>query len=110
MLPHLYCILEFTRNEEKVYLWCVSVFYKGEQCFSFIEVTKGRDNGYVNYSIKRYRDGLWIVILDRVKIIAQIKEKRIKITDTYKSINVSDKEMFEILKKELNYVVQKQEV
>lgn len=103
MLPHQNCILQSGSR----YFWCVSICYKSEQLLTFIEVEKSEKfaNGKVvsvNYAIKRFQNGMFIVSYPRSVLMAKIKEKAIKINDTA-NVALSDKEMNLIISKELSY-------
>ena len=103
MLPHEKCILQSGSR----YFWCVSVCYKSEQLLTFIEVEKSEKfaNGKVvsvNYAIKRFQNGMFIVSYPRSVLMAKIKEKVVRIADTYNAV-LTEKEMNEVLKKEMSY-------
>ena len=103
MLPHEKCILQSGSR----YFWCVSICYKSEQLLTFIEVEKSEKfaNGKVvnvNYAIKRFQNGMFIVSYPRSVLMAKIKEKVVIITNTYNAV-LTEKEMNEVLKKELSY-------
>ena len=107
MLPHIFCILQSGSR----YFWCVSVCYKSEQLLTFIEVEKTEKFAKgkvvsVNYAIKRFQNGMFIVSYPRSVLMAKIKEKVAKVVGSYNGV-LTEKEMNEVLKKELNYVMQK---
>jgi len=103
MLPHEKCILQSGSR----YFWCVSVCYKSEQLLTFIEVEKSEKfaNGKVvsvNYAIKRFQNGMFIVSYPRSVLNDKMKENVIKIVDTYNG-RLTEKEMYLVIKKELEY-------
>jgi hypothetical protein len=85
----------------------VSVCYKSEQLLTFIEVEKSEKfaNGKVvsvNYAIKRFQNGMFIVSYPRSVLNDKMKENVIKIVDTYNG-RLTEKEMYLVIKKELEY-------
>jgi hypothetical protein len=114
MLPTLNSILHVlpTDKPERFY-WCVSVCYKQEQTLTFIEVSrtirekkewKGKKQNLVKfaeYSFIRYQNGLSIVSFNRSYLDAAINEKRVKIVDLNILLTTTEKEMNEVLKKEM---------
>jgi hypothetical protein len=104
MLPHQNCILQSGSR----YFWAVSICYKSEQIITFVEVEKTEKfaNGKVvsvNYAIKRFQNGMFIVSYSRSVLMAKIKENVARIVDTYKGV-LTEKEMNEVLKKEMSYL------
>jgi len=78
---------------------------------TFVEVEKIEKfaNGKVvsvNYAIKRYQNGMFIVSYPRSVLNDKMKENVVRITDTYNG-RLSEKEMNEVLKKEMSYAMQK---
>ena len=104
MLPHQNCILQSGSR----YFWCVSVCYKSEQLLTFIEVEKTEKFAKgkvvsVNYAIKRFQNGMLIVSYPRSVLMAKIKDNVVRTIGTYNGV-LTEKEMNEVLIKELNYL------
>lgn len=76
---------------------------------TFVEVEKTEkfSNGKVvsvNYAIKRYQNGMFIVSYPRSVLNDKTKENVVRITDTY-DMKISNSEMNLVLKKEMSYAI-----
>lgn len=104
MWPHHNCIIV----KDNRYHWCASVFYKGQQYFTLIEVNPSKDNysKVRGYDILMKLDKLKLItILSRAEIFVLMYEKKINILPAYK-MKITEKMNLEIMLKECDYVVQ----